>query len=229
MYMTCALEAASEYEYIFARKAAYCIRIQLVRSKRLVRTSTSLRLKSLIAYVYDLCAWSNLCVLVRLCAQSGLFCTYTTCALKTAYAYEYVFVCKSVFPSTPWWLVDVAITVVLDAIWFVRSCYDCRDWWYLILPTLQLLPWCMLSDFSERCDDSRDCENVLIGLPGGYIWRMRSSGVFSPTIWRSDWTVFVVWSSGFRQYLLLTYFCDWVSDSYLWSSLWWWAILNPPE
>ena len=38
-----------------------------------MRTNTSLRVKWLIAYVYDLCARSGLCVRVRLCAQSGFF------------------------------------------------------------------------------------------------------------------------------------------------------------
>ena len=46
--MTCALEASYAYEYRFARKATYCVRIRLVRSKRLMRTSTALSAKRII-------------------------------------------------------------------------------------------------------------------------------------------------------------------------------------
>ena len=45
MYTTCALEAAYAYEYVFDRKAAYFVRLRLVRSKRLMRTNMSLRVK----------------------------------------------------------------------------------------------------------------------------------------------------------------------------------------
>ena len=64
-YMTCALEATCAYKYDFARKATYCIRIQLLRSRRLVCTSTTLRVKGLIAYVYKFCARGSLCIRVR--------------------------------------------------------------------------------------------------------------------------------------------------------------------
>ena len=47
MYATCALETTCAYEYGFARKATYCVRIELVRSRRLVRMSTALRVNQL--------------------------------------------------------------------------------------------------------------------------------------------------------------------------------------
>ena len=56
------------YEYVFARRADYCVRIQLVRSKQLMRTNMSLRVKRPIAYIYNVCALSGLCVRISLCA-----------------------------------------------------------------------------------------------------------------------------------------------------------------
>ena len=97
-------------------------------------------------------------------------------------------------------LSDVAMTGMMDAILFV---------------------W--------RCDDRRDCVTVLIGRPGGSVQRMWSSGIFFPKIWRSDWTVFVIRSSGIRRDLLTAYFCYWASNSYLGLSTWWWAILHLVE
>ena len=47
-YTTCALESTCAYEYGFARKATYYVRIRLVRSRRLVRTNTALHVKQLI-------------------------------------------------------------------------------------------------------------------------------------------------------------------------------------
>ena len=70
-------------------------------------------------------------------------------------------------------LSDVMMTVVMDSIWFVGGCNDCRD-----------------------------CVTVLISRPRGYVRRMRSSDPFSTMIWFYDWTVFVVRSSGFRSNLL---------------------------
>ena len=46
---------------------------------------------------------------------------------------------------------------------------------------------------------------VLIRRPGGSVRRIRSSGIFSTTILRSDWSVLVVRSGGFRHDLLLEY------------------------
>ena len=46
-----ALETTYAYEYRFEHKATYCVRIRLVRSKRLMRTGTTLRVKRLIAYL----------------------------------------------------------------------------------------------------------------------------------------------------------------------------------
>ena len=50
-YDLCALSNLCVQVRLFGR-AAYCVHTQLVRSKRLVRTSTDLRVKRLIAYVY---------------------------------------------------------------------------------------------------------------------------------------------------------------------------------
>ena len=47
-YMTCELKATYAYEYRFACKATYCVRIRLVRSKRLIHTSTAFFVKVLI-------------------------------------------------------------------------------------------------------------------------------------------------------------------------------------
>ena len=68
-YMACALKATCSYKYNFARKATYCVGIRLVRSRRLVCTSTSSR-------VSDLCVRG------------------TTFAIKVTCAYEFVFVRK---------------------------------------------------------------------------------------------------------------------------------------
>ena len=80
-----------------------------------------------------------------------------------------------------WWMLDdlsdVAMAVLMDARWFV---------------------W--------RCDGRRDCVTVLIGCPGGSVRRMRSSGIFSTAILRYDWTVLVIWSSGFCHDIFLKYF-----------------------
>ena len=134
----------------------------------------------------------------------------------------------------------MAITVVQDVIWFVRRCNDRRDGRQMIRLKLRWPLWCMLDDLSDvamtarmdarwfvqRSNDHRECMTVLIDHPGGSIWRMQSSGIFYTTIFRSDWTVLVVWSSGFHRDLLSTYFCDGSSDSYLGPSPWWWEILN---
>ena len=155
--MTCALEADYAYGYVFARKAAYYVRIRLVRSKRLMRASTSLRVKRIFLQILgDSSTW-----------------LWQSCWML----YD---------------LSDIVMTIMIDAIWFVGCCDDCRDGM-----------------------------TALIGCPGGSVPRMRSSGLFSLPIWRSDWTVFVVRSSGFRRDLLSTYFFDGASNSYLGQSLWW--------
>ena len=51
---TCELEADYAYEYMFERKAAYCVRKKLVHSKRLMRTNTHFRVNRAFLYVYDL-------------------------------------------------------------------------------------------------------------------------------------------------------------------------------
>ena len=125
--------------------------------------NTSLRVKRLIAYVYDLCARSGSCIQVSLCVQIGLLRTYTTCGLEVAYAYEYVFARKAAFLqrlgySLTWqwqsfWMLsdssDVAMTAVIDSIWFVWRWYNRRDGWYLIRPTLR---WLLL--LCDRLDRS---------------------------------------------------------------------------
>ena len=127
----------------FARKVAYCVRIRLVRSKRLMHTNTSLLVKRL-------------------------------------------------FHLTSWRLVNTAMTVVMDAIWFVLRCYDSRDELYLIPLTLRWPSWlCDRLDWSPRRIRPKD--SIL-------------SALFSDDM-TSDWTIFVVLSSGFRRNLLSTYFC----------------------
>ena len=142
MCKTCALEAANVYGYIFACKATYCIYIQHVRSKWLMRTSTSLCVKPLLLHALYLLFDVAMTVVLMLDDSSG-----------------------------------VTMTDVMDARWFV-----------------------------QRCNDHRDCVIVLIDCPGGSVRRMQYSWLFSTIILRSDWTVLVVRSSGFRRDLLSTYF-----------------------
>ena len=193
-----------------------------------MRLTTSFARKAAFAYVYNLCARGNMSLRVKRILLQRLGDSSTQW-----------------WPS--WWILsdssDVAMTVVMVVIWLVRRSDDRRDRCYLIRPTLQWPSWWMLSNSSDivmtfvidvvrfvrHRNDRRDCVTILIGFPGGSVLMMQSSGLFSPTIWRSDWTVFVVWSSGFRRDLLSAYFYNWASDSHLGPSLWWWAILNPAE
>ena len=89
-YKTCALEATCAYEYGFARKATYCVHI------RLVHTSTDLRVKRLIAYVYDLCDQAN-------CAYEYGF------ARKATYYSSYVLTRRRVDDSR--WMLDDSSTL----------------------------------------------------------------------------------------------------------------------
>ena len=142
-----------------------------------MRTNTSLRVKLLIAYIYYLCARSDLCVRVHICAWINLVRMYTTCVLEETYAYEYSFARKATYYSTAFltsWRDDDSRA---DARWFVQRCDDRR--WML--------------------DDS---VTVLIGCPVGSVWRMHSSGIFSSRILHSVWAVLVVIPSGFRHNLL---------------------------
>ena len=131
-----------------------------------MRTNMSLRVKRLIAYVYDLCYRIGLYVQIRLLRVNQIF-------------------IQRLGDSPTWWWQscwmlsdssDVSMTVVIDAIWFVRS-----------------------------CDDLRHCVTVLIGCPRGSVRRLRTSGIFSTTILSSDWTILVIRSSGFCRGLLLVY------------------------
>ena len=56
LYGFCAMQAALCRLYVF------CVRIQLVRSKRFMLTNTSFARNTYFAYVYNLCALSRLCV-----------------------------------------------------------------------------------------------------------------------------------------------------------------------
>ena len=61
----------------------------------------------------------------------------------------------------------------------------------------------------QRCDDRQwmldDYVTILLRRPGGSVQRMRSPGIFSTTILRSDWAVLVIRYRGFRRDLLLAY------------------------
>ena len=92
---------------------------------------------------------------------------YTTYALEAAYAYEYSFARKLTYSSTSFLIRRCGDDSPADARLFVRRCND-RQW--------------MLDDYVT----------VLISRPRGSVHRIRSSGIFSITILRSDWGILVV-------------------------------------
>ena len=68
--------------YNFCALIGLCVRIRLLRSKRLVRMNTSFARKSDFAYVYGLCAISGLCIHIRILLVKRILRTCTACALK---------------------------------------------------------------------------------------------------------------------------------------------------
>ena len=73
-------------EYGFARKATYAYEIEFAhKATYYIHMNTVLRVRRLIAYIYDLCAQSNFCVQVPLCTQSDLLLTYEYGFARKAY------------------------------------------------------------------------------------------------------------------------------------------------
>ena len=97
----------------FVCKAKYCVHIQLGHLSRLVRMSTTLRVKRLIAYIYAFCDWRNLCVRVKIFALSDLFRTYTTSAIEATDAYK-VWILRV---SDLWFKVFLDCVNMADVIW----------------------------------------------------------------------------------------------------------------
>ena len=129
-----------------------------------------------------------------------------------------------------WWILsdlfDVAMTVMMDAIWFVRRCNDHRDWCYSIRPTLRWSLWWVLSDSSDIA------VNVVIVWPS---WLdapenlPKGCNLLVCFLRQYDVPMGQSLYSGFCWDVILTYFWYWASNSYLGPSLWWWVILNPVE
>ena len=150
--------------YDFFTLSGLCIRIQLLRVKRLVGTYTNFALSAACGYVYRFFALSSLCVRIRIIDSFNV----------------------SVIRS--WGFVDSFDVPMIQ-------------YWYLLIHLTFVQPL------------------VMIGPPGGSVWRIRSSGFFGRWSARSDCTVWRILLLGSVKIFIQRFSRDPPSDSYLGLSL----------
>ena len=135
-------------KYGFAYKATYFVRLRLVRLKRLMRTSTALCVKRLIAYVYYMCSPSDLCIQVRPCVYSDLLHRCTVLRVNPLIHTRYGFARKETHYLTCFltrWRGDDSVA---DARWFFNIAMTVDECYIILWPSWFFAP----EDLSEDYD-----------------------------------------------------------------------------